>query len=165
MTTPFLVTKSPKSIGIALLLTCLFGPIGLLYASISGGLIMTLTPIIIILFLYVGVWQDSTLLMAWQSGLILIFIVADWFIMLIWAVIGVKSYNQKIETDAKKQFELWDRLYSKDEKQIVIDVNREPPKISTSGKGAIVSSKPSLQEWAKSNPGKSINDYYSKYGK
>jgi hypothetical protein len=165
MTTPFLVTKSPKSIGIALLLTFLFGPIGLLYASISGGLIMTLTPIIIILFLYVGVWQDSTLLMAWQSGLILIFIVADWFIMLIWAVIGVKSYNQKIETDAKKQFELWDRLYSKDEKQIVIDVNREPPKISTSGKGAIVSSKPSLQEWAKSNPGKSINDYYSKYGK
>jgi hypothetical protein len=126
---------------------------------------MTLTPIIIILFLYSGVWQDSTLLMAWQSGLILIFIVTYWLIMLIWAVIGVRSYNEKIETDAKKQFELWDRLYAKDEKQIVINVNRESPKISTSGQGAMVSSKPSLQEWAKSNPGKSINDYYAKFGR
>lgn len=165
MTTPFLVTKSPKSIGIALLLTFLFGPIGLFYASISAGLIMTLIPIIIILFLYAGVWQESTLLIAWQSGLILISIVTYWLIMLIWAVIGVRSYNGKIETDAKKQFELWDRLYAKDEKQIVINVNRESPKISTSGQGAIVSSKPSLQEWVKSNPSKSINDYYAKFGR
>ena len=45
MTTPFLVTKSPKSIGIAILLTILFGPLGLFYASVSGALIMLLAPI------------------------------------------------------------------------------------------------------------------------
>jgi len=36
-------------------------------------------------------------------------------------------------------------------------------KIDKSGNRTMLSSKPSLQEWAKINPGRSINEYYSKY--
>ena len=165
MTTPFLVTKSPKSIGIALLLTFLFGPIGLFYASISGGLIMIITPIILIVLLYAGVWQESSLLMAWTSGLIIIFILAYWLIILIWAVIGVRNYNEKIEEDSQRQFELWNSLHEKDPNQYVININKKSPNTNMPGQGNTMSSKPSLQEWAKKNPSKSINDYYAKFGR
>jgi hypothetical protein len=39
--TPFhVVVRLPKSVGVALVLSFLFGPLGLLYATIKGGLIM-----------------------------------------------------------------------------------------------------------------------------
>lgn len=165
MTAPFFVTKSPKSIGIAILLTILFGPIGLFYASVSGALIMILVPIFPILLLVFGVSQDNSVLMNLSLGLLVIFALTYWLISIIWAVISVNSYNKEIEDVNKRQFELWDRHYEKDQKQIVINVNPESPKLSTSGHGATVSSKPSLQEWAKNNPGKSIHDYYAKFGR
>jgi hypothetical protein len=165
MTAPFFVTKSPKSIGIAIILTILFGPIGLFYASVSGALIMILVPIFPILLLVFGFSQDNSILVNLSLGLLLIFALTYWLISIIWAVISVNSYNKEIEDVNKRQFELWDRHYEKDQKQIVINVNPESPKLSTSGHGATVSAKPSLQEWAKNNPNKSIHDYYAKFGK
>jgi hypothetical protein len=73
MTAPFFVTKSPKSIGIAILLTILFGPIGLFYASVSGALIMILVPIFPILLLVFGVYHDNSVLMNLSLGLLLFF--------------------------------------------------------------------------------------------
>lgn len=165
MTAPFLLTKSLKSIGIALLLTFLFGPIGLLYASVSGGLIMTLTPVIIIALLYAGYWQENVLLMAWQSGLISILIVTYWLIMLIWAVISVKSYNVKLQHNAEREFELWKSIHDNDQNQYIVNIHQKPPEINTSSQRAIGADKPSLKDWAENNPGKSINDYYYKYGR
>ena len=165
MTTPFIVTKSPKSIGIAMLLTLLFGPIGLFYASISGGLIMTIIPIIFILLLYAGVLQENSLLMAWTSGLIIIFILIYWLIILIWAVISVRSYNEELEVDAKRQLELWNSLHEKDQNQYVININQKSPDINASGQVANMSTKPNLQDWLKNNPNKTINDYFIKFGR
>jgi len=165
MTTPFSTTKSPKSLGIAIILTILFGPIGLFYASISGALIMILAPILVFALFLIGVLQENSTLMNLSAGLLLFFALTYWLICIIWAVISVNDYNREIENENNRQFELWDSLYGKDQKQVVINVNRDSPKISTSEQGAIVSSKPSLQEWAKSNPSKSINDYYAKYGR
>ena len=165
MTTPFLVTKSPKSIGIALLLTFLFGPIGLLYASVSGGLIMIFTPIFILLLLIFGGSQNNLVLVESSLGLIIIFALSYWLINIIWAVIGVIDYNKKIEDDAKGQLELWNMLHEKDQNQFVININQKSPNINSSGQGTTLSSKPNLQDWAKNNPGKSINDYYSKFGR
>ena len=122
MTAPFFVTKSPKSIGIAILLTILFGPIGLFYASVSGALIMILVPIIPILLLVFGFSQDNSVLMNLSLGLLLFFALTYWLISIIWAVISVNSYNKEIEDVNKRQFELWDRHYEKDQKQIVINV-------------------------------------------
>ncbi|WP_302609448.1 carboxypeptidase-like regulatory domain-containing protein [uncultured Mitsuokella sp.] len=35
-----IIAKSPKSVGIARILTLLFGPLGLLYSTVKGGLIL-----------------------------------------------------------------------------------------------------------------------------
>jgi hypothetical protein len=165
MTTPFLVTKSPKSIGIALLLTFLFGPIGLLYASVSGGLIMIFTPIFILLLLIFGGSQNNLVLVGLSLGLIIIFALSYWLINIIWAVISVSSYNKEIEDENNRQFELWDKLHEKDQNQYVININQKSPDINTSGQEASMSAKPNLQDWLKNNPNKTINDYFIKFGR
>ena len=165
MTTPFLVTKSPKSIGIAILLTILFGPIGLFYASVSGAIMMILAPIFLLLLLVFGVSQDNSVLTNLSLGLLIFLALTYWLISIIWAVISVNSYNKEIEDENNRQLALWESLHNKDQNQIVINVNQDSNKLNKSGQGITMSSKPSLQEWAKNNPSKSINDYYSKFGR
>jgi hypothetical protein len=165
MTTPFIVTKSPKSIGIAILLTILFGPIGLFYASISGALIMILAPIFIVVLLVFGVLQDSSVLMNLSIGILIFFVLTYWLISIIWAVISVNSYNEEIEDENRRHIELWNTLHENDQNQIVINVSQESRKLNISGQGTTLSSKPSLREWTKNNPNKSINDYYAKFGR
>lgn len=36
----YIIARSPKSVGLGLILTLLLGPIGLFYATISGGVVM-----------------------------------------------------------------------------------------------------------------------------
>lgn len=74
------IAKSPKSTGIALILTFLFGPLGLLYASLLGGLIMLIVAIPVVIF---------TLVIGY------IFIILP--ICLIWAAIAVNNHNKKLE--------------------------------------------------------------------
>lgn len=73
-----MITYSPKSVGIALLLTFIFGPIGMLYSTVWGGLIMLLINLPIAIL---------------TLGLGLIF---TWPIQLIWAALAVRSYNKKL---------------------------------------------------------------------
>lgn len=164
MEVPFIVTKSPKSIGIAILLTFLFGPIGLLYASVSGGLIMTFTPILLYLLFFVGLFQENYILVDLVSGLIIFFILTFWLINIIWAVISVKSYNKKIEDESRRRFELWNELHEKDHTQVIISNTQDSSEINSTKQRAIASAKPNLQVWLKNNPGKTINDYYAKFG-
>lgn len=73
-----IITYSPKSVGIALLLTFIFGPIGMLYSTVWGGIIMLLINLPIAIF---------------TLGFGLIF---TWPIQLVWAVLAVRSYNNKL---------------------------------------------------------------------
>lgn len=73
-----IVTRSTKSVGIGLLLTFLFGPIGMLYATIWGGLLM------MVVNLVVGIAT---------FGIGLLF---TWPIQLIWVVLSIRSYNKKL---------------------------------------------------------------------
>lgn len=166
MSAPFLVTKPTKSVGIAILLTFLFGPIGLFYASVSGGLIMTFTPILLLILAFVGLFQQNELLMSWSVGLLIIFAATFWLINIIWAVIGVNSYNKEIEDEARKTFELWTTHQHTSPNQFITNINQPSSDIETSGgKPIAVSAKPNIHDWLKSNPGKSMNDYYTKFGK
>jgi len=166
MTAPFLVTKSHKSIGIAILLTFLFGPIGLFYASVTGGLIMTFTPIFAALLLVAGLFQKNLLLLGWSFGFLLFFALTFWLINIIWAVSGVLSYNKEIDDDAKSNLDLWNSLHQKRHDQVVININQKSIDTDFSTQRTLeVSSPPPLQDWLKSNPGKTINDYFSKHGK
>jgi TM2 domain-containing membrane protein YozV len=67
-----------KSTGVALLLTFFFGPLGLFYSSVMGGVIMLLVGGIIIVFT-VGI------------GSILV-----WPICMIWAVMATSSHNKRL---------------------------------------------------------------------
>jgi len=89
-----------------------------------------------------------------------------WLINIIWAVISVRSYNKEIEDDTKRQLDLWNRLHEKDQNQFAVNINQNSPDLKTSSQRTIeVSVKPNLQDWIKNNRGKTINDYFSKFGR
>lgn len=73
-----IVTVSTKSTGVAILLTILFGPIGMFYATIPGAIIM------LIIGIAVGFVTGGL-------GLPVV-----WIVSIIWGVSAVKSYNRKI---------------------------------------------------------------------
>lgn len=72
------MTHSRKSVGIGLLLTFLFGPIGMLYATVWGGLLMMMVNLILG-FATFGIGLFFT-----------------WPIQLIWVTLSIRSYNKKL---------------------------------------------------------------------
>lgn len=72
------VTVPTKSVGIAILLTIIFGPLGMLYSTIIGALIMLVATVIVaIITLGFG-----TLIM--------------WPICIIWAALAASGHNRKL---------------------------------------------------------------------
>lgn len=113
MSTPYIITKSPKSTGIAILLTLLFGPIGLFYSSVLGGFVMTFTPIVLVglsyYFLFLNITEGDYSFLDWTADYFIEFYIIGmslpvlyWLINIIWAVLGVRNYNKKLEAEAKK---------------------------------------------------------------
>ena len=164
---PYFVSKSYKSVGLAIVLTFLFGPFGLFYASISGGLIMTfLGPIVLVVLFIAGIVQENSLIIGWSIGLFLFFGSIYWLISIVWAVLSVRGYNKEIDDDARRQFDLMNSHQGKDRNPIIVNINQKTVDTTISGHGKIeVTTKPNLQEWLKNNPGKTINDYFSKFGR
>ena len=72
----YIVVKANKSVGAALVLTFLFGPLGMLYSTIAGGIIMLVISIII------G---------AITLGFGLLF---TWPICMIWAAVAANNQNK-----------------------------------------------------------------------
>ena len=72
------ILAQPKSMGIALILTFLFGPLGLLYASVPGGIIMIIVGVL--------------------GGIVTLGIgaIVAWVLSFIWAIIAVSRHNSKI---------------------------------------------------------------------
>lgn len=61
-----IIAQSPKSMGLALILSFLFGPLGLLYATVKGGLIMICVAVVLIpLTLGFGYFITVPVSMAW----------------------------------------------------------------------------------------------------
>ncbi len=76
------VVRSTKSPGIAILLTILFGPIGMFYSTIPGAIIMSL------LTLVVGIATAGI-------GFLL-----TWPICVIWAAVAASRYNRRLLANA-----------------------------------------------------------------
>lgn len=74
------VIGGQKSAGVAFLLAFLFGPLGLLYASVTGGLIMLVLSFISIIFFPLAI--------------------LCWIICMIWAVIAVNNHNSNMTNKA-----------------------------------------------------------------
>lgn len=67
-----------KSMGVALLLSFLFGPLGMLYATVLGGFIMFVVAVPVILF---------------TGGLGLLLTIP---LGMVWSAVSVNSYNQQL---------------------------------------------------------------------
>jgi len=159
MSTPIVLTRSYKSVVLALILAFFFGPFGLLYASISGGLIMLFIPVVLCFLFILGLFQEDPTLLVWSFSLILIFTLTYWLILLIWAAVAIKNYNDEVDEDTRKMLIA---ISSKDQTNVVVNISQR------NSEGQIltkVSEKPALQDWLKGNPGRSINDYFSKFGR
>ena len=78
------VSKSTKSPGIALLLTFLFGPLGMFYSTILGAVIMIIISAIVG-FVTLGL------------GLIV-----TWPICMIWGAVAASMYNKKLMAESGK---------------------------------------------------------------
>ncbi len=73
-----IIAQSPKNMGIALLLAFLFGPIGLCYSTVKGGIIMFIVTCAIgILTLGLG-------------------LLITWIPCVIWAYVATNQYNKEL---------------------------------------------------------------------
>jgi ABC-type branched-subunit amino acid transport system permease subunit len=82
--TTVVVTQSTKSVGISLILTFLFGGLGMFYSTIIGAIIM------IVIELIVGI-------LTFGFGLIFTHAIA-----MIWGAIATNQYNKKLLHQAKQ---------------------------------------------------------------
>ena len=72
------VSSGEKSMVASILLSLVFGPLGLLYASVTGGIVMLLVSVVVAIFT-LGI------------GLLITFPIC-----IIWAVIATNTYNENI---------------------------------------------------------------------
>lgn len=73
-----ILVESKKNVGTALILTFLFGPLGMLYSTIKGGVIMFIISLIVAVF---------------TAGL---GIFITWPICMVWTYMAVKKYNDNL---------------------------------------------------------------------
>jgi len=79
-----IIVTSTKSVGISLILTFLFGSIGMFYSTIWGAIIMSVISIIIAVITF-------------GMGLFLV-----WPICMLWGALATASYNKKLLEQIKQ---------------------------------------------------------------
>lgn len=72
------LVSAPKSMGVSILLTVLFGPLGMLYSTIPGAIVMVLLSVIAAV-LTMGI----SLLITWP-------------VSIIWGAVATSSHNKKL---------------------------------------------------------------------
>jgi hypothetical protein len=97
------VIQAPKSVAVAFLLTFFFGPLGMLYSTVKGALIMLfVVPIIavilgVVLFdsLFLGGGINAAVLLGGGS-MFLVGLLIYWPCCIIWGCVAVSSYNNRL---------------------------------------------------------------------
>ena len=72
------VVKTQKSMGVTIILTIFFGPLGMFYSTITGAITMLIISLLVGLF---------------TLGIGLIFV---WPVCIIWAAISTNAYNKNL---------------------------------------------------------------------
>lgn len=151
-----------KSLGLAVVLTFFFGPLGLFYATLSGGLIMCLTPIVLVGILIFGTLAESEFLVFSSFFLMMIFAISYWVICVIWAVAAVNSHNGEVD-EREREAELIRYMTYPKASDAAPQFSNNTIHIHTQ-ESPKIPYKPTLQEWRRNNPNGSINDYYRIHG-
>jgi hypothetical protein len=103
-----IATQGRKSLTMGFLLAFLFGPLGLFYSTVLGGIIMILVAAVAVglFFLLVVNRMDSYVPLATDSGITWITLLAlgMWLALeltcIIWAIVAVNSHNSKLQASA-----------------------------------------------------------------
>ena len=85
-TTINVIQVQEKSLLVAFLLTLFFGPLGMLYSTIAGGIIMLVGYLVILGLTVVTLGMASALF------------IPAWIICIVWGVIAAKNRNRMIAT-------------------------------------------------------------------
>lgn len=95
------IVTSTKSVGISLLLTLLFGPLGLLYATVKGALIVMFA--VPAGFALVGTLLAGVSSAAHPGGPIVVLLtfiplmfVTMWVLSIVWSITAVNAYNKAL---------------------------------------------------------------------
>lgn len=86
------VAVNSKSVGMAFILILFFGPFGMLYSTIIGGVVMLMLPIPIVIIMFTSAISGNLDGIAFG----LIFFIFYWVICLVWGVTAVNSYNKNL---------------------------------------------------------------------
>ena len=74
-----IIVKAEKSMGITILLTIFFGPLGMLYSTVTGAIVMIIVNIIVaIITLGFGLF-------------------ITWPVCIIWAAVATNKYNKSLD--------------------------------------------------------------------
>jgi hypothetical protein len=138
-----IVVESKKSVGIALLLTFLFGPIGMFYSTVVGAFTMLVIPIVAYVFILWKLATNTSSTTAYDPQAPIKFILSMFFLIgiywiacIVWAIWGVVSYNSDLESEVQLQSD---------------QIEREEKTALNNGE---------IVEWLSENKGKTLNDYY-----
>lgn len=74
----YVVVRARKSVGVAILLAVFFGPLGMLYSTITGALFM-----IVLTFVLSFLSAGASLLITWP-------------VCVIWAAVAAETYNRQV---------------------------------------------------------------------
>ena len=78
-TNKVVVVKSEKNVGIAILLSFIFGPLGMFYSTIAGAVVMLIVSLIVgIVTLGIG-------------------FLITWPVCIIWAAVAANNYNKSLK--------------------------------------------------------------------
>lgn len=161
------VVKPTKSVGIGILLTLLFGPIGLFYSTVLGGIVMTAAPFILLGISFLGIGIENELLLTIGVSGFLVNLVLWWLICMIWSVIAITRYNKRImrESNYNTSYQRVESAYDAPPYAPPINEQLGYQHTNRLQSGGLIDGAPNIQNWLKSNPDKGINDYYIKFRK
>lgn len=80
-----------KSTAVAIILTMLFGPFGMLYSTIRGALTMILLPIVLIIATIFAFGSENAFLKVILASSSIIFFILYWFICVIWGAVAASN--------------------------------------------------------------------------
>jgi hypothetical protein len=161
------VVKSTKSVGIGILLTLLFGPVGLFYSSVFGGIVMTFSPILLLLIFFLGLGMHSELISTIAGLAYLITWALWWLICMIWSAIAIKQYNKTIINQSNYNISYYPANPTSGLPSYLASHTKQLASQETNLLPAekLNNNVPNIQDWLKANPNKGVNDYYIKFRK
>jgi len=132
-----------KNLVAAILLTVLLGPFCLYYATIIGGVIMTIIlPIIsFLVFKANNPSEEISYVLGLTIGNFMFYSIIIWPLCIVWSVISIIMHNKKM---SKREYQFIENIARHNNVESYQNDNNAE-----------------MLEWFKSNPNKGMNDYYA----